>query len=163
MVQILDLVRLFLQITISLLHAINYTLFLIVASQQALEALRKLRAEKVQEMKEIKLKTDHLRTNKDAAHRLRGDITDLQEKEKTYRHQIRDLEDLISAKDKASLYIIDTITLHLLDSKYCPNESYQAATGLGPLEASTVSFLDLCPAFTWASFADAPWWCKLKF
>ena len=91
-------------------------------------------------MKEIKLKTDHLRTNKDAAHRLRGDITDLQEKEKTYRHQIRDLEDLISAKDKASLYIIDTIILHLLHTEQYTYESYQAAIELDSLDHACFCF-----------------------
>lgn len=38
---------------------------------QALEALRKLRTEKMAEVKEFKLRLDHLRTHKDTAARLR--------------------------------------------------------------------------------------------
>lgn len=42
--------------------------------KQALEALRKLRTEKMAEVKEFKLRLDHLRTHKDTAARLRKDI-----------------------------------------------------------------------------------------
>ena len=41
---------------------------------QALEALRKLKAEKLQEAKEFKLRLDHLKTHKDTAGRLRTEV-----------------------------------------------------------------------------------------
>ena len=41
---------------------------------QALEALRKLKAEKTQEGKEFKLRLEHLKTHKDTAGRLRTEV-----------------------------------------------------------------------------------------
>lgn len=58
---------------------------------QALEALRKLRTEKVQEVKEMKLKLDHLSTHKDSAHRLQ---TERQEGEGRERAIVAEMEQL---------------------------------------------------------------------
>lgn len=59
---------------------------------QALEALRKLRLEKVQECKELKLQLEHLRTHKQAAHRLRSDVDQGGQREKALTAQIQALE-----------------------------------------------------------------------
>ena len=59
---------------------------------QALEALRKLRTEKVAEVKEFKLRLDHLRTHKDTAARLRSDIEGGERQEAELSHTISDID-----------------------------------------------------------------------
>ena len=59
---------------------------------QALEALRKLRTEKVQEAKEMKLKLDHARTHKDNADQLRGQVQEGQAKEAALQKEIASLD-----------------------------------------------------------------------
>ena len=59
---------------------------------QALEALRKLRTEKMAEVKEFKLRLDHLRTHKDTAARLRKDIDDGERQEAELSNTISDID-----------------------------------------------------------------------
>ncbi len=59
---------------------------------QALEALRKLRTEKVAEVKEFKLRLDHLRTHKDTAARLRSDIEGGERQEAELSATISDID-----------------------------------------------------------------------
>ena len=60
---------------------------------QALEALRKLRTEKLAEVKEFKLRLEHLRTHKDTAARLRREIEGGESQEQQLLEQIRILDD----------------------------------------------------------------------
>lgn len=59
---------------------------------QALEALRKLRTEKMAEVKEFKLRLDHLRTHKDTAARLRKDIDGGERQEAELSTTISDID-----------------------------------------------------------------------
>ena len=59
---------------------------------QALEALRKLRTEKMAEVKEFKLRLDHLRTHKDTAARLRKDIDGGERQEAELSATISDID-----------------------------------------------------------------------
>ena len=61
-------------------------------SKQALEALRKLRTEKMAEVKEFKLRLDHLRTHKDTAARLRKDIEGGERQEAELSRTISDID-----------------------------------------------------------------------
>lgn len=65
---------------------------------QALEALRKLRTEKVQEAKEMKLKLEHLKTHKDNADQLRQEIQEGKAKEETASAAINALEEQLQAR-----------------------------------------------------------------
>ena len=60
--------------------------------KQALEALRKLRTEKMAEVKEFKLRLDHLRTHKDTAARLRKDIEGGEHQETELSSTISDID-----------------------------------------------------------------------
>ncbi|KAI7835827.1 hypothetical protein COHA_010280 [Chlorella ohadii] len=62
---------------------------------KALEALRKLRTEKAQEVKELKLKLEHTKTLKDQAAKLRGE-------EKQGRARLRELQEQIGRLDRDS-------------------------------------------------------------
>ena len=59
---------------------------------QALEALRKLRTEKMAEVKEFKLRLDHLRTHKDTAARLRKDVDGGERQEADLSATISDID-----------------------------------------------------------------------
>ncbi len=63
---------------------------------QALEALRKLRTEKMAEVKEFKLRLDHLRTHKDTAARLRKDIDSGKRQETELADTIKDIDGKIA-------------------------------------------------------------------
>ena len=59
---------------------------------QALEALRKLRTEKMAEVKEFRLRLDHLRTHKDTAARLRKDADGGERQETELSNSIQDID-----------------------------------------------------------------------
>ena len=59
---------------------------------QALEALRKLRTEKMAEVKEFRLRLDHLRTHKDTAARLRKDAAAGERQEAEHADTIRHID-----------------------------------------------------------------------
>lgn len=59
---------------------------------QALEALRKLRTEKMAEVKEFRLRLDHLRTHKDTAARLRKDVDGGERQETELSNSIQDID-----------------------------------------------------------------------
>lgn len=63
---------------------------------QALEALRKLRTEKMAEVKEFKLRLEHLRTHKDNAARLRKEVQDGEAQERKLLDQIRAIEEQLT-------------------------------------------------------------------
>lgn len=67
---------------------------------QFLEDLRKLRLAKVQEVKEMKLKLENLKTHKDAAQKLRQAVAYGQDKRKEIGAQIADFEHQISEKQQ---------------------------------------------------------------
>ena len=60
---------------------------------QALEALAKLKKEKTQEAKELKLKLENLRTHRDAAQKLRADVTQGTARNTEHMQKIQDFED----------------------------------------------------------------------
>ncbi|KAK9807149.1 hypothetical protein WJX73_000402 [Symbiochloris irregularis] len=66
---------------------------------KALEALRKLRTEKVQEAKELKLKLAHLKTHKDTADGLKAEVQEGREKEASIVAQITSLDEQLRDKD----------------------------------------------------------------
>ena len=70
---------------------------------QALEALRKLRTEKVQEAREMKLKLEHLRTHKDNADQLRSEVQDGQSKEQAIVAQIKSLQEQLDERNRVGL------------------------------------------------------------
>ena len=59
---------------------------------QALEALRKLRTEKMAEVKEFRLRLDHLRTHKDTAARLRKDVDAGERQEAEHADTIQNID-----------------------------------------------------------------------
>ena len=59
---------------------------------QALEALRKLRTEKMAEVKEFRLRLDPLRTHKDTASRLRKDVDGGERQETELSNSIQDID-----------------------------------------------------------------------
>lgn len=63
---------------------------------KALEAIRKLRNEKVQEARELKLKLDHLKTHKVTAHRLSSEIDQSKEKSRQLQSQMEDVQEEIT-------------------------------------------------------------------
>ncbi len=63
---------------------------------QALEALRKLRTEKMAEVKEFKLRLEHLRTHKDNAARLRKEVQDGEAQERKLLDHIRAIEEQLT-------------------------------------------------------------------
>ena len=68
---------------------------------QALEALRKLRAEKTAEVKEFRLRLDHLRTHKDTAARLRADAAAGKRQEAEHADTIRHIDAQLAEITKA--------------------------------------------------------------
>ncbi|KAK9817777.1 hypothetical protein WJX72_002045 [[Myrmecia] bisecta] len=71
---------------------------------KALEALRKLRTEKVSEAKQFKLLLDHLTTHKDTATKLRSEIADNREKDRSHMEQIQafdqEMQELETARNE---------------------------------------------------------------
>ena len=61
-------------------------------SIQALQEMRKLRTEKTAEVKEFKLRLEHLKTHKDNSTKLKSDIAEGQEQDRNYMTQIGELE-----------------------------------------------------------------------
>lgn len=59
---------------------------------QALQEMRKLRTEKTAEVKEFRLRLEHLKTHKDHSTKLKSDIAEGQEKDRNYMAQINDFE-----------------------------------------------------------------------
>ena len=70
---------------------------------QALDAFRKLRLEKVQEVKECKLKLEHLRTHKESAHKLRAEVEQGRQREQALEAQIQGLEDQLQQHKQVQL------------------------------------------------------------
>ena len=70
---------------------------------QALDAFRKLRLEKVQEVKECKLKLEHLRTHKENAHKLRAEVEQGRRQEQELEAQIQGLEDQLQQHKQVRL------------------------------------------------------------
>ena len=60
---------------------------------QALEALAKLKKEKTQEAKELRLKLENLRTHRDAAQKLRAEVTQGTARNTEHMQKIQDFED----------------------------------------------------------------------
>ena len=54
--------------------------------------MRKLRTEKTAEVKEFRLRLEHLKTHKDHSTKLKSEIAEGQEKERNYMSQINDLD-----------------------------------------------------------------------
>ena len=61
-------------------------------TSQALQEMRKLRTEKTGEVKEVRLRLEHLKTHKDHSTKLKSEIADGQEKDRNYMTQINELE-----------------------------------------------------------------------
>ena len=59
---------------------------------QALQEMRKLRTEKTAEVKEFKLRLEHLKTHKDHSTKLKSDIAEGQEKDRNYMTQINQFQ-----------------------------------------------------------------------
>lgn len=59
---------------------------------QALQEMRKLRTEKTAEVKEFRLRLEHLKTHKDHSTKLKSDIAEGQEKDRNYMTQINQFE-----------------------------------------------------------------------
>lgn len=59
---------------------------------QALQEMRKLRTEKTAEVKEFRLRLEHLKTHKDHSTKLKSEIAEGQEKDRNYMAQINDFE-----------------------------------------------------------------------
>ena len=72
-----------------------------LACMQALEALRKLRTEKMAEVKEFRLRLDHLRTHKDNAARLRRDVEEGETQERKLLDHIRAVEEQLNQLQQA--------------------------------------------------------------
>ncbi|GAX75467.1 hypothetical protein CEUSTIGMA_g2910.t1 [Chlamydomonas eustigma] len=68
---------------------------------KALEALRKLKADKASEVKLLKAKLETIKTQRDTAMRLKKEVTDGQSRVMASEVQIRDLEQQIQAKEAA--------------------------------------------------------------
>ncbi|KAK9845615.1 hypothetical protein WJX84_004608 [Apatococcus fuscideae] len=64
---------------------------------KALEALAKLKKEKTQEAKELRLKLEHLRTHRDAAQKLRIEVTQGTARDTEHMQKIQDFEDQMQA------------------------------------------------------------------
>lgn len=62
---------------------------------QALEAIRKMKTEKSHEIKEFKLKLDHLKTHRDSSQKLKNEVADGQERDRDINAQMQSLEDQI--------------------------------------------------------------------
>lgn len=62
---------------------------------QALETIKKLRKDKAQEVKEFKLKLEHLNTNKNSAHKLRTEVEQSTRRKVELEQQIHTLEEQI--------------------------------------------------------------------
>ena len=110
-------------------------------SVQALEALRKLRLEKVAELREFKLRLDHLKTHKDAAQRLRTEVSTGKTRQESLQKQIDELDVEICAQEevRAGLDIYSTIsTLHGYT-----NSHSQAPSLLWAMHNSCSHFLSL--------------------
>lgn len=54
--------------------------------------MRKLRTEKTAEVKEFRLRLEHLKTHKDHSTKLKSEIAEGQEKDRNYMSQINDLD-----------------------------------------------------------------------
>lgn len=54
--------------------------------------MRKLRTEKTAEVKEFRLRLEHLKTHKDHSTKLKSEIADGQEKDRNYMTQINELD-----------------------------------------------------------------------
>ena len=63
-----------------------------VCDAQALQEMRKLRTEKTAEVKEFRLRLEHLKTHKDHSTKLKSEIADGQEKDRNYMTQINELD-----------------------------------------------------------------------
>ncbi|DBB04466.1 hypothetical protein WJX77_008210 [Trebouxia sp. C0004] len=59
---------------------------------KALQEMRKLRTEKTAEVKEFRLRLEHLKTHKDHSTKLKSEIADGQEKDRNYMTQINELD-----------------------------------------------------------------------
>lgn len=69
---------------------------IICVHAQALEAIRKLRLEKVQEVRELKLKLDHLKTHKEMAVHLSSEISDSQAVSHQMKSQMEEFQNQIN-------------------------------------------------------------------
>ncbi|KAL3148389.1 DNA repair protein rad50 [Trebouxia sp. C0009 RCD-2024] len=64
---------------------------------KALQEMRKLRTEKTAEVKEFRLRLEHLKTHKDHSTKLKSDIAEGQEKDRNYMTQINQFEQEVQA------------------------------------------------------------------
>ena len=62
------------------------------ATWQALQEMRKLRTEKTAEVKEFRLRLEHLKTHNDHSTRLKSEIAEGQQTDRNYMAQINELE-----------------------------------------------------------------------
>ena len=69
---------------------------------QALQEMRKLRTEKTAEVKEFRLRLEHLKTHKDHSTKLKSDISEGQDKDRSYMSQINDLQEQAKVHQMAS-------------------------------------------------------------
>ena len=70
---------------------------------QALQEMRKLRVEKTAEVKEFRLRLEHLKTHKDHSTKLKSDIAEGQEKDRNYMTQINGFEQEVKVSFHTSL------------------------------------------------------------
>lgn len=75
---------------------------------KALEAIRKLRIEKVQEARELKLKLDHLKTHKETAQRLSTEVDHSKEKSRQLKVQMEEVQQDIKVSWKKEILISKT-------------------------------------------------------
>ena len=78
---------------------------------QALEALRKLRTEKMAEVKEFRLRLDHLRTHKDTAARLRKDVNGGERQEAELSNTISDIDGKLAEIGQVRCRVLSPPTL----------------------------------------------------
>lgn len=75
----------------------------LLSQWQALETIKKLRKDKAQEVKEFKLKLDHLNTNKNSAHKLRTEVEQSTRRKAELEQQISSLQEQIQQHTEVNL------------------------------------------------------------
>ena len=95
---------------------------------QALQEMRKLRTEKTAEVKEFRLRLEHLKTHKDHSTKLKSDIAEGQEKDRNYMAQINDFEQEVQVT--CDCQASDSLSLRESHKDSCTAGCHISSTGL---------------------------------
>lgn len=79
--------------------------------------MRKLRTEKTAEVKEFRLRLEHLKTHKDQSTKLKSDVSEGQDKDRNYMVQINDLQE----QAKVCLFMMHHLSALALEPNPCPS------------------------------------------